>query len=133
VIGGVKPLEPDQYEYDKLWIDSEAGLYHVDIAINWDLLGSAAENINQNFSLKVYPNPANHHVTFSLTGYESAEAELEIHDITGRAVIVIPVISGLSASWNLTGKDGARVKPGHYVFRLVSNQRVHTGRIVITE
>jgi hypothetical protein len=130
---GSKPLEPDQYEYDKLWIDAETGVYHVDIAINWDLLGSAAENTNQKLSLKVYPNPANHNVTFSLLGYEEAEAELEIYDITGREVIVIPVISGLSASWDLTGKDGALVKPGHYLFRLVSNQQVHTGRIVIAK
>jgi hypothetical protein len=132
VIGGVKPLEPDQYEYDKLWIDSEAGLYHVDIAINWDLLGSAANSSETEFLLKVYPNPANQSVEFMLISQKEGTALLEVCDIFGHLVRRTEMHPDNEIVWDLSGIDGRKVSPGVYLYSITSGDQTETGKIIIT-
>jgi hypothetical protein len=132
VIGGIKPLEPDQYEYDKLWVDAETGLYHVDIAINWDLLGSVANSSETEFSLKVYPNPASQFVEFLLIAKKEVNAVLEICDIYGQLVRRMEMHSGNDLVWDLSGNDGKQVSPGVYLYRIMSGDRSSSGKIIIT-
>jgi hypothetical protein len=132
VIGGVKPLEPDQYEYDKLWIDSEAGLYHVDVAINWDLLGSAANSSETEFLLKVYPNPANQSVEFMLISQKEGTALLEVCDIFGHLVRRTEMHPDNEIVWDLSGIDGRKVSPGVYLYSITSGDQTETGKIIIT-
>jgi hypothetical protein len=133
VIGGIKPLEPGQYEYDKLWVDAETGLYHVDIAINWDLLGSVANSSETEFSLKVYPNPASQFVEFLLIAKKEVNAMFEICDISGQLVRRMEMHSGNDLVWDLSGNDGKQVSPGVYLYRIISGDQTGSGKIIITQ
>lgn len=129
---GSKPLEPDQYEYDKLWIDSEAGLYPVDIAINWDLLGSVANSSETEFLLKVYPNPASQSVEFIFISQKEEIALLEICDVFGNLILRMEASSDGDLVWDLSGMDGSKVRQGVYLYRILSGNQTSAGKIIVT-
>jgi hypothetical protein len=83
---------------------------------------TATDHVNFNFVYKLYPNPAINHIIVEMT---SDYAELSIMDIKGRVVF----------HEGLTGKihyiDLGNLKNGFYITRIVSGNKIYTGKFVI--
>ncbi len=117
----------------------------------WDLLNnSTTKKIDfevvkgltpQIFSVYNYPNPAKIGTEIKVV-HDRPETILnttvEIFDLAGRKIWSFSQSSANNISWNLTGSDGNRVKPGIYLYRVnikTTNSDVtsKTNKILITE
>ncbi len=133
VIPGSDYYNPNGYEYDILFIESEIGNYSVDIAINWDLLGAIDEFNKNNKVLSIAPIPAKDFVNFSLKSEQGLEYELVIYDSFGKKINSFIPENKTSIIWNLTNYSGRKVPPGTYIYRLNSDTYQESGKIILIE
>jgi len=91
--------------------------------------------IATDFSLaQNYPNPFNPETTIRFNLPTSAQAQLVVYDVNGRAVRTL--VNGLlnsgshEISWNATDNAGNVLPSGMYIYRLSAGQLTATGKMV---
>ncbi|MEE4259964.1 MAG: DUF1028 domain-containing protein [Bacteroidales bacterium] len=77
--------------------------------------------------LKVYPNPANQQVAFSIDGVAVPQSiHIQIHDVRGQLVAELEGHSNSIISW-----DVSSLPKGIYLYTIVSDQNNYTGKISV--
>jgi len=123
------------YDVDSLRITSGAGVSHVIIMINHDLLIAIAEHPAGSSMGRNYPNPFSSVTSIPINLPESGNVQLEIFDISGKKVRTL--VSQMaepgfrSVQWDGTGSDGNELPGGIYLCRLVTPNNVETMRIAL--
>jgi len=123
------------YDVDSLRITSGAGVSHVIIMINHDLLIAIAEHPAGSSMGRNYPNPFSSVTSIPLNLPEGGNVQLEIFDISGKKVRTL--VSQMaepgfrSVQWDGTGSDGNELPGGIYLCRLVTPNNVETMRIAL--
>ncbi len=124
-----------QYYIDTLDIISGNGPWQAIIMINKELMADVEENLHSAFLGLNYPNPAKESTTIPVTALIQGKFDLDIFDIRG--VRIKNLASGVYPSgahaftWDVRDSDGIRVLPGIYFYRLTSENRVETRRMVV--
>ncbi|NIM18861.1 MAG: T9SS type A sorting domain-containing protein [Candidatus Latescibacteria bacterium] len=84
-----------------------------------------------------FPNPFSNETTIQFTLPEASEVSLRIYDVTGR--LVKTLLEGMAGKgttpivWNRTNTNGRRVPCGVYFYRLESNTRLATRKLVVID
>jgi predicted RNA-binding protein associated with RNAse of E/G family len=103
--------------------------------IKRDMIG-----INEAFSktemLEVYPNPAIDKVCLTFTMNESGAVKISIVDLNGNTVVLLHdnyriMNSRFSFEWDLCYSFGNKVAPGLYICRVIGQNEVITGKILV--
>jgi hypothetical protein len=92
---------------------------------------STIEN-NGMIPLRVYPNPFNSKTTFEFTSVRDAHAVLEIHNILGQKVITLMDRIVKEGILNKVEYQPLDQLPGIYMYRLMLDNTIQTGKIVYT-
>jgi hypothetical protein len=136
VIPGSVNYNPDYYEYDKIFIQLNLGLYYVDLAINGDLLGSANSIQKGNDFVKLFPNPFTQFLSFEFNCKNESIAEISVFDNQGCAVMTsgnFKCTAGKNTyQWDGKTNSGLALPVGIYTYRLNVNDRIIRGKIVKT-
>ncbi len=94
----------------------------------WPTLEAAARTSETG----VYPNPFTERTEIAFSLEQSAQVELVIYDVRGRAVATLADGAMDAGQHNVTF-DASRLPSGVYVYRLVTGTRVETGRITLVK
>jgi agmatine deiminase len=127
--------ELTQYYIDTLDILSANGPLQAIIMINKDLMTNVEENLQTVFLGVNYPNPVKELTIIPVTTSVQGMIDLDIFDIRGAWITnlasgVYP--SGAHAfTWDVRDSDGNKVLPGIYFYRLASENKVETKRMVV--
>jgi len=109
---------------------SESSLYDInldDVTINDDVINNV-NNINNNLSVKVYPNPSNGQFTIDANFNEKQDIKLTIVDISGR-VVYNNMFNGVA---NINKEiDVKQYTKGMYYIILSNDNIIHQEKIVI--
>jgi hypothetical protein len=137
VIPGSVNYNPEYYEYDKIFIQSSLGLYHIDLAINGDLLGSVNSIQKGNDFVKLFPNPFTQFLSFEFNCKNESIAEITIISNLGSIVMTSENFNCNAGKntylWNGKTNSGVAVPAGVYTYRLKLNDRIISGRILKTQ
>jgi len=121
-------LYPDTYLYAGTY---SSGTYR------WDLnVGITEQDFEeQKQSISASPNPARDKTTIHYLLSREAQVNLAIYDIQGRLVCsVINEVQGAGAHtalWDGVDKNGAMVAAGIYFYRLKTQERVYTEKVIL--
>jgi len=77
-----------------------------------------------------YPNPFNPVTNIRFGIPESAEVRLAVYNILGQ-LVAVPVHEVLSAGWHTVSFDGSGLSSGTYIYRLQSNDIIHTRKFML--
>jgi hypothetical protein len=96
---------------------------------------SADENLPDRNNLGVYPNPFNNRCIFELQLDRHSMVELVVYDMLGRKIREI-ISTELAAGRHQLEWDGSNdmqqaVGSGMYIYHLVSDERRHTGKLLL--
>lgn len=100
---------------------------------------TAVEEIFNKGSVRVslFPNPFSKSVEFEITVNEKMQVLLTIFDESGHLVNKLEqqnLSPGVDRfSWDATNENGNRVKQGIYLYRLLMNDKVESGKIVFMD
>jgi len=91
--------------------------------------------LNENFQLKIYPNPVNDKVNIEYNLNFSSDIEICIYNISGMLVHCYKnekiLLGNYTYSWNLTDLSQKRVQTGFYICRMKIADRVLTSKLII--
>ncbi|OFX79099.1 MAG: hypothetical protein A2X12_10395 [Bacteroidetes bacterium GWE2_29_8] len=91
-------------------------------------------NKNESFSVNTFPNPANEYVNFNISySGKQNNINLEIYDVSGKLVynnINAFQNQGRNFVWNLQSLSGQEVLDGLYIYRIIANDKIYTGKII---
>lgn len=136
VIPGSVNYNPDYYEYDKMFIPLNLGLYDVDLAINADLIADLNLNLLDNNFVKLSPNPFTNCISFGFNCAYESFAVISIMNTQGGFVMDSGNIKcnpgNNTYKWDGKTNSGQAVPAGVYIYQLKLNDRIITGRIVKT-
>ena len=99
------------------------------VALMPSILG-VKETGQTNLSLNVFPNPVNNKTVFTLNLEKATATRLAIYDICGKEESII-VDSKLESGIHSYAFDAANYSSGVYLYTLVSDEEVLTGKFVI--
>jgi hypothetical protein len=90
----------------------------------------------ENGYIEIYPNPASETAYFALLLNEIKPVKINIYDLNGNHITELRATShGLSephiAKWDLSNKSGQRVSTGLYFCRVVTDNEVMQGKILV--
>jgi len=132
------PVYPDgspQYYVDTLDILSSVGTQQVIIMINPDLFTSVQYKTQTVFLGNNYPNPFTLQTTIPVTITKQNKVSLEVFDIRGLKIKTIALQVYQSGSydfyWDGTDDDRNRVLSGVYFYRLTTDNKVQTKRMIL--
>ncbi|HHH53368.1 MAG TPA: T9SS type A sorting domain-containing protein [Bacteroidetes bacterium] len=80
--------------------------------------------------ITVYPNPFLNEVKFVVNGDDEAQVQVKIYDVTGRIVAKINGNHQSEIIWRGENLKGNPVKNGIYVYKIVSDDSIITGKIL---
>jgi len=88
-------------------------------------------HVSNNNNLKVYPNPANNHVSISYNALSNGKYSIEIFDLSGKKVsgIETEIISGN----NIIELDTYNIENGSYIVRLTDGKTVSQAKLIISK
>ncbi len=94
------------------------------------------QSVTQNGNIEIYPNPASETAYFALMLNETTPVKINIYDLNGNHITELRATShGLSephiAKWDLSNKSGQRVSTGLYFCRVVTDNEVMQGKILV--
>jgi hypothetical protein len=84
--------------------------------------------------ISAYPNPFIDKVNFNLFLSEESNIELVIYDLHGKRIDSHKqddVIGNVKFVWDGTSSNGMQVSNGVYIYRLISNNQIKLGKIVL--
>jgi len=123
-----------QYFVDTLDILSGIGPLHVILMINQDLLNSVQKQVQTAYLGINYPNPFTDLSNIQVILSSQETIELEIFDIRGMKINILASQVFMPGShtfqWDGTDSDGRKVSPGVYFYRLTTNDKVQTKRMI---
>ncbi len=133
------PVSPDgeaeQMIVDTLDILTAIGPQQVIIMINPDLMTSVPEQITTAFLGMNYPNPFTAQTTIPVSVTRQDEILLEVFDIHGLKVHTLASRvyqpGTYSFSWNGTDDKGNRKMSGVYFYRLTTDEKVQTKKMIL--
>lgn len=79
-----------------------------------------------------WPNPFSDHTTIPVTLEKGGHVRIQVLDDQGRMVATV-MDRDLGAGEHLVPISAEGLAPGHYLYRLTTDQRTHTGKLVILE
>jgi len=92
------------------------------------------EEVNQNVSLKIYPNPFNRSTSINYYLSEASEVSLRIYNMSGEEIRTLvserQSPGRKSIKWDGTNEQGEKVSPGVYYFTLQFGQQIETGKLI---
>jgi hypothetical protein len=93
-------------------------------------------SFTQNGNIEIYPNPASETAYFAFMLNETTPVKINIYDLNGNHITELRATShGLSephiAKWDLSNKSGQRVSTGLYFCRVVTDNEVMQGKILV--
>jgi hypothetical protein len=93
-------------------------------------------SFTQNGNIEIYPNPASETAYFAFMLNETTPVKINIYDLNGNHITELRATShGLSephiAKWDLSNKSGQRVSSGLYFCRVVTDNEVMQGKILV--
>ena len=87
--------------------------------------------------VSVYPNPFHAQANFQVSGKANLPLSLEIYNLKGQMVNKITANTGTQGStlstWNGLDKDGNRVQPGVYLYRVQGLDKPLQGKIILSK
>jgi len=89
-------------------------------------------DFSNNVDMKVYPNPFSDKTTFEFTSAYEAHAILEIHNILGQKVVTLVDRIVKEGVLNRVEYQPLNQLPGIYMYRLMLDNTIQTGKIVYT-
>jgi len=124
-----------QYFIDTLDIFSGVGALHVILMINQDLLISVQEKVQTAHLGINYPNPFTNQTNIPVTINRQDEISLEVFDIRGLKIKTLASHSYQPGAhifnWDCSDADGNRVVSGVYFYRLTTDKKVQTKKMVL--
>jgi hypothetical protein len=112
------------------WVDEKFTCPNQCLPSTFSLPKSAVVIGNEGNSLQVYPNPFSNKVTFEFVPATDAHAELEIQNILGQKVITLMNRRVEKGVLNRVDYQPADQAPGIFIYRLILDDEIMTGRIV---
>lgn len=116
------PLNEFRYnlQYDSLKVVSTAGIKHLVLACDLDLLASVADL--QKNGRRIYPNPFSDQLNIEYYAEQSQTVSISILDGKGQTLVTLPAANGISGIHRITwdGRDerGLSTSPGIYFVRI---------------
>lgn len=100
---------------------------------------TSVKNINDasGMNVSVYPNPVRSELTITYQLEKAANVEISIFDLSGKKVACV-LDENQSAGyhevkWGRTNENGLTVGTGYYLYRITSEDLMHSGRLIIAE
>ena len=124
-----------QYLVDSLRYTTTSGTQHLVVMINTDLLSGINKNPGTTVLRNSYPNPFSTVTTIPLEIRQRGRVTLEILDIRGS--LVKTLVSGVfdpgtsMVQWDGTDAGGKKLPGGVYLYRLTTENKVETNRMVL--
>jgi agmatine/peptidylarginine deiminase len=124
-----------QYEVDSMRVTTTAGVFHVIIMVNHDLLSGLREVASIALIGKIYPNPFSDETNIAVSIPDREKVIVDILDVRGTKVntlvsqILEPGITTIH--WNGTDAEGVRLPDGIYMCRMISGNNTTVKRIVL--
>jgi len=81
--------------------------------------------------LAIVPDSDGRGFSAELPGGSTATAQLRIFDVSGRLVASVGPARGTKLHWDGRSRDGRRVAPGIYLYRVAIGTERHLGKIVL--
>jgi agmatine/peptidylarginine deiminase len=95
---------------------------------------SEVSNINPISTLKVFPNPADNNISFSLRLSKATKLKIELYNPLGQRVKTLLdgiTNSGLySVRWNFLDDQNHKLSQGTYFYRIITDQETSLGKIL---
>jgi uncharacterized protein YozE (UPF0346 family) len=103
--------------------------------LNFDPSVSVDELAENAFDERIFPNPFSDFTTIHFSQPASGPVELSVFDIRGN-LIATPLNEfrprgQQQVSWNACNRNGERVKPGIYFYRIQSDGKQTTGKLTV--
>jgi hypothetical protein len=96
------------------------------VELIWGSQNTTDDEMADRYYIKVYPNPANDHLTIEIAGAEAAHRNISITDLAGR--IVYTLATGL----NSIELDISNLPEGVYILNVNSGNKNSWNRIVVS-
>ncbi len=130
----------EEHHYCKISIDDdELSFVAIDdnnnqidqFTITLSATSSIGENIHYNTpEITVAPNPFANTIRFIQKSSDSKAKEIEIYNICGKLVKRMAIESNNIATWNGKDQSGNEVQEGIYIYRILYDKNVKTGKII---
>jgi hypothetical protein len=123
------------YAVDSMRVTTSAGVFHVIIMVNTDLLASVENHLPSAEIRSIYPNPFTSETFIPVEIHERGAVMLEILDISGTRVkrlasrVFEPGLTTIA--WNGTGEDGNKLPDGIYLCRMICGSSTSIKRIAL--
>jgi hypothetical protein len=132
---GVNNSPTINYYLDSLRITSTAGIQHVALMINADILNEAPSHDATAGLRSSYPNPFSGETAIPFILRSGDQVTLEIFDMRGRKIRTL--LNDMKSAglhkiiWNGNDDQGNRLPGGIYLYRLTTGNKISTKRMVL--
>lgn len=101
------------------------------LAVNENVMASTAENGNEMFSYRIYPNPLSDLLNIYFSLKENAVVEISIYDLTGKQVAEVMSDSKQAGDYNISFPVNEKLRSGVYMMYSKVGASSYISKIIV--